>query len=427
MLTRRAVLATGGSALLAGCSAFETMSETTGSWPQQGYDGARTGHPANWEGPETPLRTSWTADYPRYGGTPTSPVLADGSVYIAYTDGPPPIGDGERTVFIAAFDHETGDRQWRTEVTTSRESSGTEFHADSLAVAGDTILVQTADGLHALGTDGDRRWRFDNVGDGHLSIRSITPSFDDDAVYVGHYRQSQDESETVFYAVDREDGTERWRHEFEDWESPSVYSSAIVDGIVYLAAYDDGVKALDADDGSERWRSAIPVNSTPTVVDGTVFVGTDRDDESGVVALEADTGESRWSREDAGPSWAPRHLAATPDAIYYPEHDRLVARDIETGDPLWADDAGRPEADGEFIGGGTPAVVGDRIYAGGSGVYVVDRETGDVLERYELTAGTVRNSVAVTDGWLYANTNGRTLYGLTDCETEAFGRCFRQG
>ncbi|WP_306053012.1 outer membrane protein assembly factor BamB family protein [Natronococcus wangiae] len=425
MHTRRAVLAAGGSMLLAGCGALEMTADATGSWPQRGYDSARTGHPADREGPEPSLTTGWTAEYPRYGGTPTSPVLADGSVYIAYTDGPPPIGDGERTVSVAAFDPESGDRRWTTTATTSRETSGTEYHADSLAVAGETILIQTANGLRAISTDGDPRWQFDNVGDGHLSIGAIDPSFDADAVYVGHYRQSRDEYEPAFYAIDRADGTERWRHEFDDWESRVVYSSAVVDGVVYLAAYDDGVKALDASDGTERWRSSAPVNSTPTVADGAVFVGTNRDDESGVVALEADTGEVRWSRTDAGESWAPRHLAATEDAVYYPENDRLVARDIETGDPLWEDRAGCLGAEGEFVGGGTPAIVGERIYAGGSGVYVIDRESGDVLERHGLNGSTVRNSIAVVDGWLYANANGRTLYGLTDCETEVVGRCLR--
>ncbi|ELZ01320.1 hypothetical protein C482_07496 [Natrialba chahannaoensis JCM 10990] len=56
-------------------------------------------------------------------------------------------------------------------------------------------------------------------------------------------------------------------------------------------------------------------------------------------------------------------------------------------------------------------------------VAIVDRETGSVHTHYD-TEDSLENSVAVADDWLYANTD-RTLYGLTTCETELFGRCLR--
>jgi len=56
----------------------------------------------------------------------------------------------------------------------------------------------------------------------------------------------------------------------------SVYSSpTVVDGTVYVGSNDGNVYALAASDGSEQWsfETGDYVTSSPTVVDGTVFVG----------------------------------------------------------------------------------------------------------------------------------------------------------
>ncbi|WP_247002459.1 PQQ-binding-like beta-propeller repeat protein [Halosolutus gelatinilyticus] len=431
MPSRRAVLATLGSATLAGCGALSDDAAVAGSWPQRGHDSARTGTAApDVDGPEPPLTTAWSFEHPSRGGTSVSPLLAGDSVYVGYTDGPPSPAAGERTVVIEALDPATGDRRWSVPVTTTREDRGTYYHADSLALAGggETVLFQTSNGLCAIGTDGTEKWCFDNVGDGQLSYQPISPGVDAGTAYVGHYRQiGTDDREPTFYAVDVEDGRERWRHEFSAWEGQLVYSPAVADGVVYLTEFGAGVKALDAADGTELWAESLPVDSAPTVTNGTVFATTNEHaaEELGAIALDATTGEVRWSKTDGARSaWAPRHLAATDDAIYYPAHDRLVARDAETGDRLWTADGGRPSAD-DLIESGAPAVVGDRIYVGGSAVFVIDRSDGEVLGRYELDWG-IENSIAVADGWLYVNTD-RTLYGLTECATEILGHCLRRG
>lgn len=432
MPSRRAVLAACGSAALAGCSTLRDDPTITGSWPQRGYDRARTGSVDDaFTGPEPPLTDGWTRSLPDGRGSETSPILADGTLYVGDTDGPPPGTAGERTVVIEALDPGTGERRWSATATTTRESHGTYYHADSLALAGDgePVLIQTSNGLCAVGTDGTERWCFDNVGDGQLSYQPVAPAVDAETAYVGRYRRiATDDTEPAFYAVDLEDGSERWRHEFSAWDGRLVYSPAVADGVVYLAAYDDGITALDASDGTELWRESAPVDGAPTVANGAVYVTTaDYDDEElGARALEADTGEVRWSvTDDRRDAWAPRHLAVTEKEVYYPTFGRLVARDAETGAQLWDETDDQAPAGMGRIGSGAPAVVGDRIYAAGSDVFALDRSDGSVLGRYETDRDT-ESSVALADGWLYVNT-GPTLYGLTACETEALDRCLRQG
>ena len=76
---------------------------------------------------------------------------------------------------------------------------------------------------------------------------------------------------------------ERWRFTAGD----SVDSSpTVVDGVVYVGSDDGTLYALDAATGAERWRFATgdEVDSSPAVVDGVVFVGSE---DGNVYALEA--------------------------------------------------------------------------------------------------------------------------------------------
>ena len=59
-----------------------------------------------------------------------------------------------------------------------------------------------------------------------------------------------------------------------------MYSSpAVVDGVVYVGSNDDYVYALDARSGELRWRyeTGGDVDSSPAVVDGVVYVGSEDD------------------------------------------------------------------------------------------------------------------------------------------------------
>ena len=54
-------------------------------------------------------------------------------------------------------------------------------------------------------------------------------------------------------------------------------SPAVVDGVVYVGSDDDHVYALDAASGQLRWRyqTGNDMDSSPAVVDGVVYVGSE--------------------------------------------------------------------------------------------------------------------------------------------------------
>ncbi|SDR02490.1 outer membrane protein assembly factor BamB family protein [Natronobacterium texcoconense] len=422
MPSRRTLLAACGSAVLAGCSTRYTDPSDDATWSQRGRDDARTA--TRTDGPDSPLTTAWTYDANAgYGSPDCSPVMVDGTVFLAYTE---QRADGEQAAVLDAVDAETGARQWTTTVTTTTaQMQETHSHTDSLAIADDAVLLQTANGLVALERGdtedaGTERWRFDNVGDGQLGSVAAQPGVGDGVVYTGFHRHGREQSEPEFYAIDLEDGELRWRYEIGDWDEYLVYPPAVDDGVVYAAIGGGGVEAIDAADGTELWRERLPVYSAPTVADGSVFVGTAAD-ESGVAALSAETGERRWTRMDDD-AVVPSGTAVADGTVYYAAMDRLVARDAATGDSIWTID-GSDSSDEDHVYRGVPTVAGDTLYVTGTSLFAVDREAGELRER----VGDVwtRASPAIADDVVIASLEEGTLEALVECRTELFDRCLR--
>jgi protocatechuate 3,4-dioxygenase beta subunit len=73
------------------------------------------------------------------------------------------------------------------------------------------------------------------------------------------------------------------------WSSPTV-----ADGTVYVGSEDDTLYALDASDGSKQWSftTGNNVRSSPTVADGTVYIGSN---DGSLYALDAADGSQQWS------------------------------------------------------------------------------------------------------------------------------------
>ncbi|WP_029601525.1 PQQ-binding-like beta-propeller repeat protein [Natronobacterium lacisalsi] len=420
MPSRRALLATcastGASAVLAGCSDLRGGSEpdVDAAWPQRGRDGTRTGTRSS--GPAPPLTDAWTYDGDAgFGGIDCSPVLADGRVYLAYTAD----RSDERAAVVDAIDAATGERRWSTTAATTAEPiQRTHAYADSLAVAGDAVLLQTATGLVALEVeDGSERWHVDNVGDGQLGSTPVHPGVGDGVVFAGYYRHGRSESRPLIYAIDLEEGAERFRFEI-DWDERLVYAPAVRDGVVYAAVAGGGVKAIDAADGTERWSERLPVYGVPAVTGESVFVGVDGDP-SGVVALSTDTGERRWSRTDGSESTVPFGVAVADGTVYYAAMDRLVARDAATGERRWT--TGGQGSERIFYG--APVVGGDYLYGTGSSLFAADRATGEL--QWQGPDGWTVGSPALADDLLYVSLEHGTLAALSECRTELFGRCLR--
>jgi outer membrane protein assembly factor BamB len=159
------------------------------------------------------------------------------------------------------------------------------------------------------------------------------------------------------------DPTVGWSHEFQN----PVTEVAVWGDVVYVAV-GECVVAI-GQDGNSRWRFQTDggVESSPAVVDDTVYVGSN---DNHVYALDANTGTQQWAFET----------------------DLFVT---------------------------SPAVVDGTVYAGShdGNVYALDANSGTEQWAFE-TDGDVRSSPAVVDGTVYVGSGGTTVYALDGTGTE---------
>ncbi|WP_331766856.1 PQQ-binding-like beta-propeller repeat protein [Embleya sp. NBC_00896] len=140
-------------------------------------------------------------------------------------------------------------------------------------------------------------------------------------------------------------------------------SPTVVDGVVYVGSFDKNVYALDAATGAKKWSypTGGGVNSAPAVVGGVVYIGSG---DKNVYALDAATGAKKWS---------------------YPTGDEVTS---------------------------SPVVVNGVVYIGGvdRNVYALDAATG--TKKWSYTTGRVYSSPAVVDGVVYVGSNESRVYAL---------------
>ncbi|MGH2759808.1 MAG: PQQ-binding-like beta-propeller repeat protein [Actinomycetota bacterium] len=188
------------------------------------------------------------------GDDPTcvvEPAVADRSaVYVVATQ------RGEAVTQLQALEPATGRERWRFSWD-GTSSCGSER---SVAVGEGIVVVPGAgagDGLTALNAaDGRVRW--------HRELRGFPegpPVVAGDSVYTttagGRY----------VYALDRDEGSIRWRSDLGPGARGPV---AAGEGVVIVK--DEGVVALDADDGSVRWRYRTAEDTVTPVVIAERFV-----------------------------------------------------------------------------------------------------------------------------------------------------------
>lgn len=273
----------------------------------------RTGE-TNWE--------SESADEYNYRGRVTpSPLVVDGTVYVGKSDGT-----------LYAYDAKSGDIEWEFqtdgEIAASAVShegsvfvptqagtlyavdaeSGTEDWAVGIDGAGyssptfadGTLYVGSESGsVHALDPEtGATEWTADRDGE-----VTSTPTVADGTVFVG---DSDTDRVPELVALDAESGEITWEgEEGMVWSSPTVAGDRVYISGTYLTGYD-----IESGDWELIFTDPTPnYDSSPTVVDGTLYVG----GENGIVcAVETGTdATSRGSRIEEGTFG---HLGSYPGA-----------------------------------------------------------------------------------------------------------------
>ena len=212
---------------------------------------------------------------------------------------------------------------------------------------------------------------------------------------------------------------ERWRFEID---RGITASPAVVGGTVYLTALEGSIYAIDAATGKRLWlsSSSFPLFGTPAVEGGTVYVcdgggflhalsegrreGGDRDEAA------RPAGEFLWQvRGHAGFTASPTVVDGT---VYLGTYEGdLHAFDATDGTPLWVDILG----DNVDV---APAVSGGTVYATvpRGVVYALDAESGERIWQTPLRVALTKAPV-VYEGSVFVGSSDTSRYGQ---ETRVF-------
>ncbi|MEJ7763677.1 MAG: PQQ-binding-like beta-propeller repeat protein, partial [Thermomicrobiales bacterium] len=153
-------------------------------------------------------------------------------------------------------------------------------------------------------------------------------------------------------------------------------SPTVVDGTVYVGSKDGNLYALDAVSGEERWRfpTGGAIVTAPAVSGGRVYVSSF----SGVLhAVDAAQGEPIWQMHTSSAS----SPVVVDDLVYVGTFDgSLLAINGETGVVRWSATFGLVRSVG------TPAIAGQTVFVGGGNeMRAYDKETGRL--RWSYAAG----------------------------------------
>jgi len=172
--------------------------------------------------------------------------------------------------------------------------------------------------------------------------------------------------------------------------------------------------ASRSEGGEELWRfgAGARVDSSPTIVDGTVYVGNSIDS---LFAVDAETGDQQWRfRADGDVRTAPQVIDGT---VYVGSYDANVyAVDAETGEEVWHFETGDEVNSSPTVAGGTLFVGSDDGI-----VYALDADTGEEAWRFETDA-IVRSSPTVVDGAVFVACQNTYVYALDAATGEVLWR-----
>jgi outer membrane protein assembly factor BamB len=200
-------------------------------------------------------------------------------------------------------------------------------------------------------------------------------------------------------------------------------SPSIVDGTVYIGSLDRNLYALDATTGAFLWKYEIEerndyVSSSPAVSNGVVYIGGLK---TKIRALDAYSGALLWNYKlpirTTMRSSVSSSAAVADGVVFIGNMDgTLYAFSEETGDLLW-NHAFTPSQYDEHRILSSPAVAGGVVYVNtyGGGLYALDASTGAVLWNYSAEGEYgAYSSLAVADGVVYVGSGytNKKLYAV---------------
>lgn len=204
------------------------------------------------------------------------------------------------------------------------------------------------------------------------------------------------------YALDARTGETVWKFdESSQLEEPS--SPTIVEKVVYITGR-DALYALDALTGAVIWESS-PVrfgSTTPTVEDGTVYVGTlDRM----LYALDIKTGEKKWEFESSYIVCAPTVIN---DEVYFSDTNGILhCLDKNTGQLKWktSDHGGTYRSN--------PIYYNNSILAGLNYTFVsLNAKTGELNWRFQSDGEVLSSPVIYNDKVFFGSEYSYSVFSV---------------
>jgi outer membrane protein assembly factor BamB len=166
-------------------------------------------------------------------------------------------------------------------------------------------------------------------------------------------------------------------------QGPVKSSPAIVGGRVFIGSNDTNVYALDLRTGHKVWsfNAGDAVESSPLILNGKVFVGSN---DAHLYALDASTGLALWKFETgdkilSGPNWiASTNRGAAPWILVGSYDYKLYCLDSETGKTNWTYETGN------YING-SPAVANGQTVFGGCDalLHVISLADGSKVKKWK--------------------------------------------
>ncbi len=335
-----------------------------------------------------------------------APTVVGGSVYVV---------SNER--YLYAIDASTGELEWETEVG-GYEYSPMRGKRVPTVVDGTVYVTSSsrASGqLHAIDAEtGEHEWHVEVHG------AATVPTVSDDTLYLPNGQ--------AVAALDADTGKQIWVHELEEGGGMFGPAPAVVDGTVYVGGRPHGTMtappqfhALDADSGEAVWRSEQRASfSAPTVVDDRVYVGFDP-----VLVFDTDTGDEAWTVDGSGSGggWLVSSPTVADGTVYVGDSDGTIhAFGAEDGDERWTVETGDSITSSPTVADGTVFVGSDDGH-----VYGLHTETGEADWSFSADAA-IPFSPIVVDGVVFFATEAGSVHAVeTEFEGHSDGSRIAQG
>lgn len=251
------------------------------------------------------------------------------------------------------------------------------------------LLIGSSSGLFALDrNDGSIRWKFRG----------------DDLIYTPVIQSSALHSHDIAYAASRdgklralntEDGALLWQKNLSGW----IYSPALIDGTLVTGGSASKLWGINRDNGTILWQRDLPGE----LVTAPITLGSDRvitTTFSGhLLVLNARDGEIIWQHKLTS---AATHITTNGKSIYSSGYDGVVhAIDAHKGTKVWQSDRGGDRNQQLQITGSALLVINDL------GWQRLDLNTGSLIARRNIDGEPIGSTQFVANEyWIFYRQNG---------------------